>query len=146
MSAVVQQTGGDAAIRPFKVNFSDAELADLRKRVLATRFPERETVADATLTVLRRTVPASVPTINFLSGGQTPEEATANLNAINAASGGYAPWVLSFSFARALQDPVMQLWGGNEAKVPAAQKAFHHRLHMNSLARDGKWAPALEKQ
>ena len=104
-----------------------------------------ETVAKATLEVLRRTVPASVPTINFLSGGQTPEEATANLNAINAATGGRAPWVLSFSFARALQDPVMHLWAGNAAKVTAAQKAFHHRLHMNSLARDGKWAPALEK-
>ena len=105
-----------------------------------------EAVAKATLAVLRRTVPASVPTINFLSGGQTPEEATANLNAINAAAGGRAPWVLSFSFARALQDPVMHLWAGNTAKVTAAQKAFQHRLHMNSLARDGKWAPALEKQ
>src|SRR6187551_2814481 len=105
-----------------------------------------EAVAKATLEVLRRTVPASVPTINFLSGGQTPEEATANLNAINVATGGRAPWVLSFSFARALQDPVMHLWAGNAAKVPAAQQAFHHRLRMNSLARDGKWTPALEKQ
>jgi fructose-bisphosphate aldolase class I len=105
-----------------------------------------EAVAKATLEVLRRTVPASVPTINFLSGGQTPEEATANLNAINVATGGRAPWVLSFSFARALQDPVMHLWAGNAAKVPAAQQVFHHRLRMNSLARDGKWTPALEKQ
>jgi fructose-bisphosphate aldolase class I len=100
-------------------------------------------VAAATLRVLRRTVPASVPTINFLSGGQEPAEATANLNAINALDP-HAPWVLSFSFARALQDPVMQLWKGNAEKVPAAQRAFHHRLSMNSLARQGKWAPALE--
>ena len=109
------------------------------------RKASAEAVAKATLEVLRRTVPASVPTINFLSGGQTPEEATANLNAINVATGGRAPWVLSFSFARALQDPVMHLWAGNAAKVPAAQQAFHHRLRMNSLARDGKWTPALEK-
>ena len=103
-----------------------------------------EEVAAATLKVLRRTVPASVPTINFLSGGQGPEEATANLNAINA----YAPrgpWVLSFSFARALQDPVMHAWVGNSKNVPPAQRAFSHRLHMNSLARHAKWTPASEK-
>lgn len=104
-----------------------------------------EEVAAATLDVLRRTVPASVPTINFLSGGQTPEEATANLNAMNAAAGGHAPWILSFSFARALQDPVMQLWQGSAAKLAAAQAAFHHRLRMNSLAREGKWTPAAER-
>jgi fructose-bisphosphate aldolase class I len=102
-----------------------------------------EEVAAATLKVLRRTVPASVPTINFLSGGQGPEEATANLNAINA----YAPrgpWVLSFSFARALQDPVMHAWVGRAANVAPAQQAFRHRLHMNSLAREARWAPAIE--
>ena len=104
-----------------------------------------EDVAAATLKVLRRTVPASVPTINFLSGGQSPDEATANLNAINARDP-RAPWVLSFSFARALQDPVMQLWKGNAEKVAPAQRAFHHRLRMNSLARHGKWAPAMEVQ
>ena len=103
-----------------------------------------EAVAAATLSVLRRTVPASVPTINFLSGGQTPEEATANLNAINARDP-RAPWVLSFSFARALQDPVMQMWKGRAEQAPPAQRAFHHRLRMNSLARQGKWAPAMEQ-
>lgn len=102
-------------------------------------------VAAATLKVLRRAVPASVPTINFLSGGQSPDEATANLNAINARDP-HAPWVLSFSFARALQDPVMQLWKGNVEKIAPAQRAFHHRLRMNSLARHGKWAPAMEVQ
>jgi fructose-bisphosphate aldolase, class I len=104
-----------------------------------------EEVAAATLKVLRRTVPASVPTINFLSGGQSPEEATANLNAINALDP-RAPWIVSFSFARALQDPVMQLWKGSADKVPAAQQAFHHRLRMNSLARQGKWSEAMEKR
>ncbi|MGH7249300.1 MAG: class I fructose-bisphosphate aldolase, partial [Pseudomonadota bacterium] len=77
-------------------------------------------VAAATLKLLRRTVPASVPTINFLSGGQRPEQATANLNAINAMDPG-APWVLSFSFARALQDPVMQAWAGSAKNVALAQ-------------------------
>src|SRR5947209_3178025 len=70
-----------------------------------------EEVARATLEVLRRTVPAAVPTINFLSGGQTPEQATANLNAMNAMTP-RAPWVLSFSYARALQDPPMRIWSG----------------------------------
>jgi fructose-bisphosphate aldolase class I len=104
-----------------------------------------EQVAAATLTVLRRTVPASVPTINFLSGGQDPEEATANLNAINAGAG-RAPWVLSFSFARALQDPVMALWKGRAAQVAPAQQAFHHRLRMNSLARQARWSAAMERR
>ena len=102
-----------------------------------------EEVAAATLKVLRRTVPASVPTINFLSGGQGPEEATANLNAINAQDP-RAPWVLSFSFARALQDPVMHGWAGRAGNVASAQQAFHHRLRMNGLARQGKWTPAME--
>lgn len=103
-----------------------------------------EAVAAATLEVLRRTVPASVPTINFLSGGQSPEEATANLNAMNGADP-RAPWVLSFSFARALQDPVMHRWLGNAKNVGAAQEAFHHRLRMNSLARQGRWNPSMER-
>jgi fructose-bisphosphate aldolase class I len=100
--------------------------------------------AAATLKVLRRTVPASVPTINFLSGGQSPEEATANLNAMNAREK-HAPWVLSFSFARALQDPVMALWKGKSEKIAPAQQAFHHRLRMNSRAREGAWTPAMEQ-
>jgi fructose-bisphosphate aldolase class I len=100
-------------------------------------------VAAATLRVLKRTVPASVPTINFLSGGQSPDEATANLNALNVLDR-RAPWVLSFSFARALQDPVMHLWKGNRDNAGPAQKVFHHRLRMNSLARDGKWTADAE--
>ena len=101
------------------------------------------TVAAATLRVLRRNVPAAVPTINFLSGGQDAEEATANLNAMNAA--GKAPWVLSFSYARALQDPAMRGWGGRPENVAAAQQAFVHRLRMNAAARDGKWTPQMER-
>jgi fructose-bisphosphate aldolase class I len=103
-----------------------------------------ETVAAATLEVLRRTVPAAVPTINFLSGGQSPEEATANLNAMNVMAPD-APWVLSFSYARALQDPPMKLWAGRAENVSAAQRAFYQRLKMNSLARDGKYRVELEK-
>jgi len=103
-----------------------------------------EQVANATLEVLRRTVPAAVPTINFLSGGQSPESATANLNAMNAMSP-HAPRVLSFSYARALQDPAMRAWAGVDGNVQAAQKAFYWRLKMNSLARNGKWSPELER-
>jgi fructose-bisphosphate aldolase, class I len=103
-----------------------------------------EQVATATLNVLRRTVPAAVPTINFLSGGQSPEDATANLNAMNAMSS-RAPWTLSFSYARALQDPAMRAWGGREENVKAAQAAFLRRLRMNALAVDGKWSPEKER-
>ncbi len=103
-----------------------------------------EVVAKATLEVLRRMVPAAVPTINFLSGGQSPEEATANLNAMNVMPPN-APWVLSFSYARALQDPPMKIWAGRAENVAAAQRAFYQRLKMNSLARDGKYRAELEK-
>jgi fructose-bisphosphate aldolase class I len=102
-----------------------------------------ESVAAATVKVLRRTVPAAVPSVNFLSGGQAPEEATANLNAINVLFP-HAPWVLSFSYARALQDPVMKCWAGRAENVSMAQKAFSRRITMNSLARQGKWKPEME--
>ncbi len=102
-----------------------------------------EVVARATLEVLKRTVPAAVPTINFLSGGQAPVEATANLNAMNALAP-HAPWVLSFSYARALQDDAMRTWAGRAENVRAAQDAFHKRVKMNSLARQAKWSQALE--
>ena len=101
-------------------------------------------VAEATLQVLKRCVPAAVPTINFLSGGQKPEEATANLNAMNAMYP-KAPWVLSFSYARALQDPAMKTWAGKRENVVPAQQAFYRRVKMNSLARGGKWTPEIEK-
>ncbi len=111
------------------------------------KYPSKATpeqVARATLDVLRHNVPAAVPTINFLSGGQSPEDATANLNAMNAMYP-RAPWVLSFSYARALQDPAMRAWAGRPDNVQAAQSAFYQRLKMNSLAREGKWNPQLER-
>jgi fructose-bisphosphate aldolase class I len=103
-----------------------------------------DAVARATLDALLRNVPAAVPTINFLSGGQSPVEATANLNAMNAMKRG-APWVLSFSYARALQDDTMKIWAGRAENVRAAQQAFSRRVRMNSLARDAKWSEAAEK-
>ena len=102
------------------------------------------TVAAATLRVLHANVPAAVPTINFLSGGQSPESATANLDAMNR-SPARGPWVLSFSYARALQDPAMRAWAGQATNVGTAQKAFARRLRMNALARDGRWTADLER-
>jgi fructose-bisphosphate aldolase, class I len=103
-----------------------------------------EQVAAATVKVLRRAVPAAVPGIYFLSGGQRPEEATANLNAMNVQFPN-APWQLSFSYARALQDPVIQAWAGRTENGLAAQQAFCRRAKMNGLARSGKWSPEMEK-
>jgi fructose-bisphosphate aldolase class I len=102
-------------------------------------------VAAATVKVLRRTVPAAVPGIYFLSGGQRPEEATANLNAMNVQFPN-APWQLSFSYGRALQDPVIQVWAGRPESGLAAQQAFRLRAQMNGLARSGKWSPEMEKR
>lgn len=101
----------------------------------ATRATPEE-VAEATLRTLRRTVPAAVPSINFLSGGQTPEEATANLNALNQLRD-RAPWQLSFSFARALQEPALAAWGGKPENVAAAQSVFRERARLNHWAMRG---------
>ncbi|MBY5268124.1 class I fructose-bisphosphate aldolase [Spiribacter salinus] len=105
--------------------------------------PTPEECAEETLKVLRRTVPAAVPSINFLSGGQTAEEATANLNAMNQLDGP-KPWVLSFSYSRALQNPVQAAWNGNAANREAAQQAFLKRALLNSLARKGEYAASME--
>ncbi|HKJ95627.1 MAG TPA: class I fructose-bisphosphate aldolase [Gammaproteobacteria bacterium] len=102
-----------------------------------------EAVADHTVRVLRRSVPAAVPTINFLSGGQTPEEATANLNAMNAAYPDL-PWQLSFSYGRALQEPALQAWRGDAANAGAAQKAFLNRARLNAAAREGGYRADME--
>lgn len=101
-------------------------------------------VADATLRVLKRTVPAAVPTINFLSGGQSSEQATAHLDAMNKA--GNLPWNLSFSYARALQEYAMAVWKGQAANVKAAQEAFYKRAKLNSLAATGKYSETMEKE
>jgi fructose-bisphosphate aldolase class I len=101
-------------------------------------------VAEATLEVLYKHVPASVPGIVFLSGGQSDEDATAHLNAMNAR--GPHPWQLSFSYGRALQAPALKAWGGDEANVQAAQEAYAHRAKMNGLARSGEYSPEMEKE
>lgn len=98
-------------------------------------------VADMTLRCLKATVPATVPGIAFLSGGQDDEDATAHLNAMNAS--GPHPWKLTYSFGRALQAPALLAWGV-EKNVEAAQDAFRHRAHMNSLASKGEWAAQME--
>lgn len=100
-------------------------------------------VADATLRVFKRTVPAAVPSINFLSGGQGPEEATANLNAINQMRGN-APWQLSISYGRALQQPALQAWQGKADYREAAQQALLKRARLNSLARGGQYTADAE--
>lgn len=94
-------------------------------------------VAEATVRVLKRTVPAAVPSINFLSGGQTPEQATEHLQAMN--SMGTLPWHLSFSYARALQEPCMDAWRGKAENKKAAQEIFLHRAKLNHLATLGQY-------
>ena len=101
-------------------------------------------VADVTLECFYKHVPAAVPGIVFLSGGQSDEDATAHLNAINAR--GPHPWQLSFSYGRALQAPALKAWGGKEENVEAAQRAYYHRAKMNSAARTGMYAPEMEKE
>jgi fructose-bisphosphate aldolase, class I len=101
-------------------------------------------VAERTVRVLKRTVPAAQPGIVFLSGGQSDEAATAHLNAMAAMPN--LPWPLTFSYSRALQNPALKTWRGQSANVAAAQKAFHHRAQMNALAAQGKWKSELEKQ
>ncbi len=102
-----------------------------------------EQVGARTIEVLRRTVPGAVPGIVFLSGGQTEQQATANLNAMNAA-GVRLPWELSFSYGRALQQSAISTWKGEPANVPAAQQAYHHRAAMNGAARYGKYTADQE--
>jgi len=102
-----------------------------------------EQVAAATVKVLRRTVPAAVPSINFLSGGQGPMEATANLNAMNALFPN-SPWELSFSYGRALQETALHAWAGKKENAAAAQKTFYQRARLNGLARLGTYTPEME--
>jgi fructose-bisphosphate aldolase class I len=107
------------------------------------RRADPEEVAEATLRVMRRSVPAAVPSINFLSGGQGPEEATQNLNAINQ-SREQAPWQLSISYGRALQQPALKAWGGKAQNRAAAQAALLKRARLNSLARQGQYQTSME--
>jgi fructose-bisphosphate aldolase class I len=101
-------------------------------------------VADATVRCLLRAVPASVPGIAFLSGGQSGELASARLNAMNVRFKSRLPWALAFSFARAIQQPALEIWQGEEAHVLAAQKDLYHRARCNSAARLGKYRTEME--
>jgi fructose-bisphosphate aldolase class I len=101
-------------------------------------------VAESTLDVFYRHIPAAVPGIVFLSGGQSDEDATAHLNAMNAR--GPHPWQLSFSYGRALQAPALKAWGGKAENVVAGQRAYYHRAKMNGAARTGTYAPELERE
>jgi len=104
-----------------------------------------EQVAEATVKVLRRTVPAAMPSINFLSGGQGPEEATANLNAMNSMFPN-EPWEISFSYGRALQQPALHAWLGKSENGEAMQQALLKRAMLNGAARHGKYTPEMEKE
>ena len=110
--------------------------------------PKQETpdlVADATVKTLLRAVPAAVPGIAFLSGGQSAELASARLNAMNTRFQS-APWALAFSFARAIQQPALEIWHGEDANVPAAQQALLHRAGCNRAARRGEYGAAMERR
>lgn len=110
----------------------------------ATDRADANEVADRTLDTLMREVPAAVPGIVFLSGGQTDDEATENLQAINvAAENMSAPWELSFSYGRALQSAPLRTWGGDAANTEAAQQEYYRRAMLNSAARQGKYTPGM---
>jgi fructose-bisphosphate aldolase class I len=103
-------------------------------------------VADATLSCFLRAVPAAVPAIAFLSGGQSAELASARLNAMNLRFKSRLPWALAFSFARAIQQPALELWKGQEANVLAAQQVLYHRARCNQAARRGEYSAGMEKR
>ena len=103
-----------------------------------------EEVAEKTVRLLKNCVPAAVPGIAFLSGGQSDEDATAHLNAMNRIGG--LPWRLTFSYGRALQAAPLKAWSGKAENVAAGQRAFSHRARMNSLASQGEWKADLEKK
>jgi len=103
-----------------------------------------EEVAEKTVRLLKACVPGAVPGIAFLSGGQSDEDATAHLDAMNKL--GPLPWKLTFSYGRALQAAPQKAWGGKSENAAAAQRAFTHRAKMNSLAALGQWKQDLEKK
>jgi fructose-bisphosphate aldolase class I len=105
-----------------------------------------EEVADTTVNCLLRAVPAAIPAIAFLSGGQSAELASARLNAMNARFKSRLPWALAFSFARAIQRPALELWKGQDANVLAAQRALYHRARCNQAARRGEYNAGMEKR
>jgi fructose-bisphosphate aldolase class I len=102
-------------------------------------------VADATVECFLRTVPAAVPGVAFLSGGQSAELASARLNAMNVRFKSRSPWALAFSFARAIQQPALETWKGDSGQVEAAQRALLHRARCNHAARRGEYTDAMER-
>ena len=113
--------------------------------LLCPRQEPVDVVADATVNCLLRSVPAAVPGIAFLSGGQSGELASARLNAMNTRFKSRMPWALAFSFGRAIQEPALTIWRGEPANVPAAQRALHHRATCNQAARRGDYHAAMER-
>jgi fructose-bisphosphate aldolase class I len=103
-------------------------------------------VADATVGCFLRTVPAAVPAVAFLSGGQSAESASARLNAMNDRFKSRLPWAVAFSFSRAIQQPALEIWKGQDRNVPAAQKALVHRARCNQAARRGEYTAAMEAE
>jgi fructose-bisphosphate aldolase, class I len=133
-----------AALRRHRVRL-DGMLLKPNMVLSGSDCPEQasvQAVAEATVRCLRDHVPASVPGIVFLSGGQSDQAATAHLNAMNRLGG--APWQLSFSYGRALQAPALKAWKGEAANGPAAQQAYAHRARLNGAARSGSYTQAME--
>jgi fructose-bisphosphate aldolase, class I len=104
-----------------------------------------EQVAEMTVRCLRNNVPVSVPGIAFLSGGQSNEQATAHLNLINSKFSSECPWVVTFSYARAIQQPALDYWHGDDKNIPTAQQRLYHRAKLNGAARKGEYTPAMEQ-
>ena len=110
------------------------------------RQEDVDEVADATVKCLLRAVPAAVPGIAFLSGGQSGELASARLNAMNVRFRSHLPWAVAFSFGRAIQQPALEIWAGQAINVPAAQQALYHRAKCNRAARRGEYSAAMDSQ
>jgi len=111
-----------------------------------TRQETVDEVADATVNCFLRAVPAAVPAIAFLSGGQPAELASARLNAMNVRFKSRLPWEVAFSFSRAIQQPALEIWKGQDSNVLAAQQALYHRAYCNQAARAGQYSGAMEKK
>jgi fructose-bisphosphate aldolase, class I len=104
-----------------------------------------EQVAEMTVRCLKNNVPETVAGIAFLSGGQSNERASAHLNLMNAKFGSQCPWSITFSYARAIQQPALDYWHGDDAKIPTAQKLLYHRAKLNGAARNGQYTPEMEQ-
>lgn len=111
----------------------------------ASKQESIDKVAEATVKCLLQTVPAAVPGIAFLSGGQSPEIATAHLNAMHVNYKGKLPWALTFSFARAIQQPALEIWKGKDENLQSAQQMLYHRASLDNAARSGEYEPGMEK-